>query len=79
MSRKVVGKVVEQGRRRLARRPAREVTRVVLDALAVAELGEHLEIEEGALRQPLRLEELLLALELGEPLVELRRGSRRWP
>ena len=67
----VLREVVEEGRRRLARRPPGEVARVVLDPLAVAELGEHFEIEEGALRQPLRLEELLLAVEFGEPLIEL--------
>ena len=45
----VAREVVEQGRRRLAGRAAGEVARVVLDALAVAELGQHLEVEEGPL------------------------------
>ena len=40
-----VRQVVEQRRRRLARLRAGQVARVVLDALAVADLGHHLEVE----------------------------------
>ena len=58
MSRKSSGKIVEQGRRRLAGRPAREVARVVLDPVAVADLAQHLEVETGALLEPLALEQL---------------------
>ena len=68
----VVRKVVEEGWRRFAGQAAGEVPRVVLDALAVSELGEHLDIEEGALRQTLRLEQLAVGVELDEALVELR-------
>ena len=66
--RDVVGReVVEERRRRLARRPAREVAGVVLDAGAVADLPHHLEVEPRPLLEPLGLEELLLRLELLEP------------
>ena len=51
--------VVEQAGRRLARLAARQVARVVLDAGAVAELRDHLEIEERALLEPLRFDELV--------------------
>ena len=45
----VAGNVVEQGRRRLAGQASGEVARVVLDAVAVADGLDHLEIEAGAL------------------------------
>ena len=54
--------VVEQRRRRLARRAAGQVPRVVLDAVAVADLLDHLEVEHRPLVQPLRLEDLALAI-----------------
>jgi hypothetical protein len=43
---------------------AGQVPRVVLDAVAVADLADHLEIEHRPLVQPLRLEQLALAFEL---------------
>ncbi len=61
--------VVEQRRRRLARRPAGQVPGVVLDAVAVADLADHLEVEHRPLVQALRLEQLALRL-------QLRRGAR---
>ena len=69
---RVVGQVVEQRRRRLARRAAGEVARVVLDAVAVADLPHHLEVEHRPLVQPLRLEQLALRF-------ELRRDTTRAP
>ncbi len=63
--------VVEQARRRLARRAAGEVARIVLDALAVADLGHHLDVELGALLQPLRLDQLVRAVQLLQPFLEL--------
>ena len=53
--------VVDQRRRRLAGAAPRQVARVVLDALAEPDLGHHLEVEAGALLDPLRLDELHLA------------------
>ena len=52
--------IVEQARRRLARRAAGQIARVVLDAVAVADLAHHLEVEARALLQPLRLDQLVL-------------------
>ena len=60
----VLRQVVEQRRRRLAGRPPGQVPRVVLDAVAVADLLDHLEIEHRPLVQPVGLEDLALGLEL---------------
>ena len=67
----VVGQVFEQGRRRLAGPAAGEVARIILDAGARAGRLQHLEIEDGALLEPLRFEEPPLAMELVEPDLEL--------
>ena len=67
----VVGEVVEQRERGRARAPAVDVPRVVLDAAAEAHLAEHLEVVVRAHPQALRLEELALPLEVGEPRLEL--------
>ena len=56
----VVGDVLEEGGGRLAGLPPGQVARVVLDAGAGAGRLEHLEVEGGALLEPLRLEELAL-------------------
>ena len=60
---RIARQVVEQRRRRLARRAAGQVPRIVLDAVAVADLTHHLQIEHRALVQPLRLEQLAFALQ----------------
>ncbi len=67
----VVGEVVEQRVRHLPRRASVEVARVVLDARAHPDLAQHLEVVRGAHPEALRLEQLLLALELGEAVPEL--------
>ena len=46
---RVVRQIVEQRGRRFARQPSGEVARVVFDAVAVADLLDHFEIEHGAL------------------------------
>ena len=63
----VVGEVVEQGERRLAVLATVDVHRVVLDAVAVAEFAHHLEVVRGAHPQALRLEQLVVLLELLQP------------
>ena len=67
----VVGEVVEQRVRRLARLPAVDVHRVVLDAAAEPDLPHHLEVVLGAHAQALRLEQLALLLEPGQALLQL--------
>ena len=62
----VVGEVVEQRVRRRTRLPPVERGRVVLDAVAVADLGQHLEVVLGAHAQALGLEQLALCLEAGQ-------------
>ena len=54
----VVGDVLEQRRRRLARRAAREIARVVLDPGAGPGRLDHLQVEGGALLDALGLERL---------------------
>ncbi len=54
---RVLRQVVDQGRRGLARAVPGQVARVVLDAVAEAELAQHLHVEEGPLLEPLRLEQ----------------------
>ncbi len=53
------------------RGPSLEDPRVVLDPVAEAELLEHLEVVLGALPDPVRLEQLLLGLEVRDLLLEL--------
>ncbi len=67
----VVGKVVEQARRRLPRQPPRQVAAVVLDAVAVAELRHHLEVVERALLEPLGLDQLAGPAQLLEPQAQV--------
>jgi hypothetical protein len=69
---RVLGQVVGQRGRRVARRGARQVAGVVLDALAVAHLAEHLQVEAGALLQALRLHQLALVHELLQPPGQLQ-------
>ena len=68
----VVGReVIEQRVRRRARRPAVEDPRVVLDAVAEAELLHHLQVVLGPLPDPVRLEHHPLGLEVLHLLLEL--------
>ena len=67
----VVGDVFEEGRRRLAGPAAGEVAAVVLDAGAGAGGLDHLQVEGGALLQPLGLQQLAVGDQPVEPLLEL--------
>ena len=67
----VVREVVEQRIGSAARRAAVDMTRVVLDPRAEADLSEHLEVIGGPHAEPFGLEELALGLELRQPLVQL--------
>ena len=67
----VLREEVEQRVRRLARAPAVDRRRVVLDAVAEPDLLHHLEVVLGAHAEPLRLEQLALLLEVGQPLLQL--------
>ena len=67
----VVGEEVEQRVGRLARAAAVDGRRVVLDAVAEADLLHHLEVVLGAHAQALGLEQLALLLEAGQPLLQL--------
>uniref|UniRef100_A0A0N5A6Y0 NAD-specific glutamate dehydrogenase n=1 Tax=Parastrongyloides trichosuri TaxID=131310 RepID=A0A0N5A6Y0_PARTI len=67
----VVGDVFEEGRRRLARRAAGQPAAVVLDAGAGAGGLHHLQIETGALLQPLGLQQLAVLDHPVERLLQL--------
>ena len=58
---RVVGDVFEQRRRRLAGAAAGQVARIVLDAGAASGGLHHLDVEGGALLQPLRFQQAALA------------------
>ncbi len=64
--------VVEQRRRWIAGVLAGEMPRVVLDAVAVADLSHHLQIELSTLRQALRFHQLVLLVQLFEADLQLR-------
>ena len=72
----VLGEVVEQAVGRLAGLAAVEVARVVLDALAVARLLDHLQVVEGALPQAVGLQ---VRGKLGQTLLEFPADRRRAP
>ncbi len=55
--------VIDQCRRRLARLATGQMARVVLDPLAKADLGHHLEVEARPLLDPLRFDQFHLAHE----------------
>jgi len=63
--------VLDEHRRRLARPPPGEVARVVLDAVAVPELAQHLEVEQRALLEPLGFQQPVARLEEGQALAQL--------
>src|SRR5690606_31266395 len=67
----VLGEIIEQTRRPLARRATGNMTRVVLDARARADLEQHLDVEVRALLQALRLEQLPRSAQLEQPLLQL--------
>ena len=64
--------VIVEGRWRFARGSPRQIARVVLDAVAVAQLHDHFQIETGALLQPLRLYQLVVATQVVEAIFQLR-------
>ena len=66
----ILGEVVQQRRRRGSGRAAVDMTRVVLDAGAEADLADHLQVVLGAHAQPLRLEQFALPIQIGQPLLE---------
>jgi hypothetical protein len=74
-----VGDELEQRGRRLARGAAGQVARIVLDAVADARGLEHLEVELGALLEPLRLQQLALGIRAGRGAGAAPRGCPGWP
>ena len=68
---RVMRQIIEQRGRRLARQASGEMARIILDAVAIADLADHLQVEHGALPQALRLDPLALLFEFAFPPVQL--------
>ena len=68
---RVLRKILEQGRRWLARSAPRQIAGIVLDAGAGPGGLDHLDIELRALLDALRLQQLALFGEFGQPLFQL--------
>ncbi len=66
----VVGEIFEQCRRRLARQPTGQEAAVILDPRAAAGRRDHLQVEIGALLQPLVLQQFPFRLQLLQPLLQ---------
>jgi hypothetical protein len=73
----VVGEVVEQGEGRLAGSAPVEVARVVLDAAAVPERAQHLDVVHRALAEALLLEELAVLPKNARRSCRSARSARR--
>ncbi len=67
---RILRQIVDQGRRRLARFCATQMTRIVFDAFGKTDFLHHLKVEAGALFQPLFLDQLVLLAEPFEPLAQ---------
>ena len=67
----VLGQIVGQSGWRLSSCRTGQVTRVVLNALAMPDLGQHFEIKPRALLQPLGLHQFAHAHQLRKPLSKL--------
>ena len=68
----IVRDILEQRRRRLAGAAAGQIARIVFDAGAGAGGFHHLEIEGGALLQPLRFQQAALVVQLVQPPFQFR-------
>ena len=67
----IVGQVVEQSGRSFAREASGEMARVVFDAVAIADLADHLQIEHGALIEALGFDDLAAFFQLLLPPFQL--------
>ena len=68
---RIVRQVIDQRGRGVSRLAAGKVARVIFDPLAETELVEHLEVEPGALLDPLRFDQPGRAKEVLDPVGEL--------
>lgn len=69
---KVLGKIIQQGCRRFARLSPVKMTRIVFNAVAIAQLLHHFEIKLRALFQTLLLHQTVGIVELPQPFPEFR-------
>jgi hypothetical protein len=64
---KIARKIIQQSRRRLARKPSREMPRVIFDAMAVAHGLDHFQVVHHALVDALRLHQPSLLFQFRFP------------
>ena len=68
---KVLREIVEETRRAGARRASRDMAGIVLDPRTVTNLAHHLQVETGALLQPLRLDKFSGGAKISQTLLKL--------
>ncbi len=68
---KILREIIQQGIRAAALSSAGQHPGIVFDALAEADFGEHLHVVIGAFHDALRLDELVVCLEVSYPLLHL--------
>ncbi len=66
----VVGQVIEQRRRRLTRLASGQKARVILDTAAITQFTHHFDIVVDALLEPLRLDQLVVAIQFLQALLQ---------
>ena len=67
----VFRQIVVKRRRRFSGNPTRQIARVILYAVAVAQFLNHLQVKFGSLLKSLRLNQSIIALQLREALLKL--------
>ena len=68
---RILGQIIEQGRRRFARGATGKQTGIVFHPVAVTQFLQHFDIEPGALLQSLGFHQLVLLFQFLEPLIQL--------
>ena len=68
---RIVGKIIEQRRRRLSGQASGKMARIIFDAVAITDLLDHFEIEHGALPQALPFDALAFLIEFALPPMQL--------
>ena len=68
---RIIRKIIKERGRGFSLGTTRDVPRVVLDAMAIPDLADHLEIEHRPLVQPLGFQQPAVAFEMTAPLGKL--------
>ena len=68
---RVLGQIIDQRRRRVARLGAAQMARIIFDALGEADFLHHFQVETGALFEPLLFDQFIFLAEKFQPLAQL--------